>query len=431
MSTDVVASERVARTSLAVLRDLFDDGRPRDFAVRLWDGTGLEPDPGEAARFTLVFRRPRALRVFLGGADELTLSEAYIHADLDVEGNLEAVFPVADRLLVERRIGTRDAVRQTARLLSLPRNRDASRNGTGRARLSGKRSSLRRDRDAVSYHYDRPNDFFARWLDRRMLYTTAYFTSPTDSLEEAQERKLDHVCRKLQLRPGERLLDIGCGWGGLAVFAAERYGAETVGVTLSEHQAQWARADAGRRGVGDRCRILVCDYRELDEGDFDKGAALGMFEHVPQRLAPEYFRRVARLLRPGGLYLNHAIARSLTRPERRGRSFVDSYVFPDAELEPISATARAADLAGLEVRDVESLRDHYPRTLREWLRRLEASREAAVRVTDEATYRVFRLYLAGSVHGFVTGRLNVYQTLLARPDRGRVQLPLQRGDLYV
>ena len=156
-----------------------------------------------------------------------------------------------------------------------------------------------------------------------------------------------------------------------------------------------------------------------------------MFEHVPQRLAPEYFRRVARLLRPGGLYLNHAIARSLTRPERRGRSFVDSYVFPDAELEPISATARAADLAGLEVRDVESLRDHYPRTLREWLRRLEASRDAAVRVTDEATYRVFRLYLAGSVHGFVTGRLNVYQTLLARPDRGRVQLPLQRGDLYV
>lgn len=432
MSTYAPPSERSAATSLALLSELLGEYRTRDFAVRLWDGTTVGPDAGEKARFTLVLRHPGALRAFLGGANELALSEGYVRGDFDVEGELEAVFPLADHLLVERRFGSGEKLRQARRLLSLPRNGRAPHGGTTPARLRGARHSLRRDHHAVGYHYDRPNEFFELWLDRRMLYTTAYFASPADTLEQAQERKLDHVCRKLRLRQGERLVDIGCGWGGLAVFAAERYGAETLGITLSETQAAWAREEAERRGVAGRCRILVCDYRELDEPEaFDKGASLGMFEHVAEALLPEYFRRVARLLRARGLFLNHAIARPLDRPERRGRSFIGAYVFPDAELKPISTTLRAADAAGLEVRDVESLREHYPLTLREWLRRLEEHREAAIRATDEAAYRVFRLYLAGSIHGFVTGRLNVYQTLLEKPQNGGTELPLQRGDLYV
>lgn len=423
------AATRAADATLSLLAELFGDYHPRDFAVRLWDGTTWEPEPGEPARFTLVVRNPAALRTLLRHPDELALAEAYVHGDLDFEGDLEAVFRAADYLLVEKTWTTASRLRAARRLVALPSNGAAT---SRRARLSGRRSTLARDRQATNFHYDRSNEFFALWLDERMLYTTAYFRSPDETLDEAQEAKVDYVCRKLRLRPGERLLDIGCGWGGLVVHAAERYDAEVVGITLSEEQAAWARERIERAGVAHRARIEIADYRELEgDGTFDKVAAVGMFEHVPHAQLGEFFGAAWRLLRPRGVFLNHAIARPLLQPRRRGRSFIAAYVYPDAELKAISTSLRAAEEAGFEVRDVESLREHYPPTLREWLRRLEANREAVIRETDEATYRVFRLYLAGSVHGFTTGRVSVYQSLLVKPENGMSGLPLTRADWYV
>ena len=424
------ASGRQSEATLELLAELFSDYHPRDFAVRLWDGSSWDAEPGQDARFTLVVNTPSALRSLVRHPDELALAEAYVYGELDFEGDLEAVFRAADHLLVEKSWSTGERVRAARHLITLPSNgADAAR--PQRARLSGRRFTPARDRQATNFHYDRSNEFFALWLDERMLYTTAYFTSPTDTLEQAQEAKVDYVCRKLRLEPGERLLDIGCGWGALVVHAAERYGAEVVGITLSEEQAGWAREQIARAGVEDRARVEIVDYRELDGAEtFDKVAAVGMFEHVPRSQLGQFFGAAFRALRPRGAFLNHAIACTIRQRPRKGRSFMGSYVYPDAELKYISASLEAAEEAGFEVRDVESLREHYPPTLREWLRRLEENRDAVIRETDETTYRVFRLYLAGSVHGFLTGRLNVYQSLLVKADAGVAGLPLQRGDWY-
>jgi cyclopropane-fatty-acyl-phospholipid synthase len=241
-------------------------------------------------------------------------------------------------------------------------------------------------------------------------------------------RKLDYICRKLRLRPGERLLDIGCGWGGLIVHAAAHYDVEAVGITLSVPQAEVARERLRESGLNPRCRVEVCDYRDLEPGQpYDKIVSVGMFEHVGEELLPEYFRRAFGLLRPGGVFLNHGIACSAIY-RRQGPSFTDRYVFPDGDLVPINTSLRAAELSGFEVRDVEGLREHYALTLHHWVRRLEAHAEEARRITNDATYRIWRLYMAGSAHGFRIGRLNLYQTLFARPLRGQSGLPLTRED---
>ena len=421
---------RPADVTLAALEELLGEYRPRDFGVRLWDGSRWEPEPGEPERFTLVLRHPGALRRMLLPPSELALAEAYIYGDFDIEGSLEAVFPLADHLLVERPPPVRARARHVRRLLRLPANgRPAS--GTGAVELSGRKHSLGRDRQAVSYHYDRSNEFFAVFLDPELVYSCAYFASEDQDLDSAQRRKLDYICRKLRLRPGERLLDIGCGWGSLIRHAARRYGVEAVGITLSARQAELAEERIRADGLAGRCRVELRDYRELDEPEgFDKLVSVGMFEHVAEAVLPAYFGQAWRLLRPGGTFLNHGISRPVRQPPRRGPSFLQKYVFPDGELVPVGKAALLAEEAGFEVRDVESLREHYVLTLRHWLRRLDAGREEAVRAADEVSYRVWRLYMSGSVHGFRTGRVNVHQTLLVKPARGRSGLPLTRADWY-
>jgi len=416
-------------TSLAFLQELFRDYRPRDFAVRLWDGREWRPET-DRPDFTIVVRHPAALRAFLGRS-ERALAEAYLHDDLEIEGDVYAAIAAADHLLVERDWSRRERLRQAARLFSLPAKGSGAGNGHPPARLRGSRFSLARDRDAVTYHYDRSNEFFALWLDQRMTYSCAYWERPDETLERAQERKLDLICCKLRLRPGERVLDIGCGWGSFVLYAAERYGAEVVGVTPSENQAEVARERIRAAGLQDRCRIEVRDYRELDEpAGFDKIASIGMFEHVAAAVLPDYFERVYALLRPRGALLNQGIARPIDRKERTGASFLTAYVYPDAELSPISTALRAAESAGFEIQDVESMREHYPLTLREWVRRLETAHDEAVRQVGEETYRVFRLYLAGSARGFETARISVFQSLLVKPAGGVSGLPLTREDWY-
>jgi cyclopropane-fatty-acyl-phospholipid synthase len=421
---------RAAEVTLSLLGDLLDDYRPRDFGVRLWDGTRWEPEPGQPERFTLVLRHPGALRKMFLPPSELALAEAYTYDDFDIEGDLEAVFPIADHLLIERETSAVDRLRYARRLLQLPANGRAG-SARGAVELSGRRNSLARDRQAISYHYDRSNEFFAVFLDRELVYSCAYFAREDDDLETAQRQKLDYICRKLRLRPGERLLDIGCGWGALIRYAVRHYGVEALGITLSARQAELAEEEIRAAALADRCRVELLDYRELDEQEsFDKLVSVGMFEHVSEPALPDYFSQAWRLLRPGGVFLNHAISRPVDQPPRRGPSFVQKYVFPDGELVPIGTALVLGEEAGFEVRDVESLREHYVLTLRHWVRRLEEGHETAVRAADELSYRVWRLYMSGSAHGFGTGRLNLHQTLFVKPEHGRSGLPLARTDWY-
>ncbi len=358
------------------------------------------------------------------------MGEAYLQEDFDIEGDLESAFSLADHLVRQPR-GLAKRLRLARDLLWLPDN-GRTKVEPPSERLRGLRHSPQRDRKAVTYHYDVSNEFFSLWLDKRMVYSCAYFLSADDDLDTAQERKLDYICRKLRLRRGERLLDIGCGWGGLVLHAASRYGVEALGITLSEPQAEFAKERIRNAGLSDRCRVEIRDYRDLDGTQaYDKLVSVGMFEHVGESRLKEYFLRAYRLLRAGGLFLNHGIAHNPAFPAVPGSSFSDHYVFPDGELLPISTTLGFAEGSGFEVRDVESLREHYMHTLRHWRHRLEARREEARRATDEMTCRLWRLYMAGAAHMFRIGRNNVYQALLSRPSGGESGLPLTRSGWYV
>jgi cyclopropane-fatty-acyl-phospholipid synthase len=415
--------------ALQLLDDLLGGAGVRDVAVRLWEGTPWRPPhcAGEP-RVTLVLRDPGALRTMLETPSDLILGEMYIFDDLDVEGDIEAIFPAID-CLVERRLGIADRLRYASLLRRLPPSGSA-RHDTHRTQLRGAPHSKQRDARAVRHHYDVSNEFFALWLDRRMMYSCAYFEQASNALDQAQEQKLDYICRKLRLKEGERLLDIGCGWGGLILHAAEKYGAQALGITLSKPQAEVAEQRIREAGVADRCRVEVCDYRDLDgAGPFDKLVSVGMFEHVGEKLLPDYFRRAWCMLAPGGAFLNHGIARNLHHPDR-GPSFIAQYVFPDSELVPISTVLRTAEDTGWEVRDLESLREHYAMTLRLWVQRLEQQATNARQVVDEVTYRIWRLYMAGAAHRFRTGWLNLYQALLVKPEHGNSRLPLTRVDWY-
>jgi cyclopropane-fatty-acyl-phospholipid synthase len=430
-SDRTAGADRTARTSLSLCQNLFGGYQPHDFAVRFWDGTLWEAEPGQSTRFTLVIRHPGALRRMFWLPNEVTLGEAYIYDDFDVEGDIEGLFALRD-YLANPHLGINRWLGCARLLLTLPRNGHRPlTSGRQPAQLSGNCHTRERDRQAVTYHYDVSNDFFALWLDRKMIYSCGYFEKPDDDLDAAQERKLDYICRKLRLRPGERLLDIGCGWGGLVMHAARNYGVYALGITLSGPQAELANERIREAGLADRCRVDVRDYREIDEPEgYDKLVSVGMFEHVGESQLSEYFSRSWRLLRPTGVFLNHGISRSISELKRTGPSFVDTYVFPDGELLPISTTLRIAETSGFEVRDVESLREHYALTLRHWVRRLEAHHDRACRTVDEVVYRTWRLYMSGSAHGFETGQINVYQVLLAKFDRGHSGLPLTRADWY-
>jgi len=276
------------------------------------------------------------------------------------------------------------------------------------------------------------NDFYALWLDPRMVYSCAYFENPDVSLEEAQLRKLDLICRKLDLRPGERLLDIGCGWGGLIIHAATHYRVYADGVTLSEKQLDWTRRLIEENGLQDRVTVRLADYRELKrEEAYDKAVSVGMVEHVGRKNLGVYFQQVAGLLKRGGLFLNHGIGRGAVPWTNQDDGFIEHYVFPDTDLPPIEMMLEVAAGTGLEIRDVESLREHYALTLRHWVRRLEARHAEALRNVDEATYRIWRLYMAGSAHNFDLGSLSVYQTLLAKlTPEGKSQAPPTREKWY-
>ncbi|HYP39026.1 MAG TPA: cyclopropane-fatty-acyl-phospholipid synthase family protein, partial [Chloroflexia bacterium] len=304
------ASARESRIARRVLRELFGPPGSRAFDVRLWDGTVERGRAESERRFTLAIKRPGALRRMFLPPSEVALGEAYLHDDFDIEGDIEAATALADGIanrlnspLALARLMMRLASLPARELSAVPALQDRAATG-----LAGKQHSLERDATAVRYHYDVGNDFYALWLDRRMVYSCAYFRTGGESLDDAQEAKLEHICRKLRLQRGERLLDIGCGWGGLIMYAAERFGVHATGITLSKPQAELARKRIDESGLSGQCRVEVRDYREMPAGvQFDKIVSVGMVEHVGRANLPQYFAQAYRLLRPGGLFLNHGI----------------------------------------------------------------------------------------------------------------------------
>ena len=377
--------------------------------LQLWDGRRIDFSPSPSV--TLKLKDMRAALAFRDPSF-LSLAQAYIDGHLDLEGRLADAMGIVETFARARRrrpfafLGTTSA-RHT---------RDV-------------------DREAISHHYDVSNDFYALWLDARMVYSCAYFKHDEDSLERAQVQKLDHICTKLRLAPGERLLDVGCGWGALVIHAARNFGVDATGITLSKNQHALAVERIRAAGLEARCRVLLQDYRD-HPGDavYDKIASVGMFEHVGLRNLGAYFGVMRRLLKERGLFLNHGITSSDTRDRELGlgaSEFIDRYVFPNGELAHLGRVVKEMSDQGFEVADVESLRSHYARTLSHWSANFEARYAEAVREADERTARIWRLYLAGCAHGFERGWINVYQVLASRQcTPGPTRLPLTRDWMY-
>jgi cyclopropane-fatty-acyl-phospholipid synthase len=377
-------------------------------AIELWNGKRFEL--GARPRITLRVPRAAALK-HLVSPDLASLGEVYVEGEIEVDGPIEEALATATTLAAT--LGGRKKGH-------LPR-----------LALHTKK----RDAEAIRHHYDVSNDFYRLWLDRRMVYSCAYFRDGTETLDQAQEQKLDHILRKLRLAPGERFLDIGCGWGALVMRAAEKYGARATGITLSENQHALASQQIRAAGLENRCRVLLQDYRDVPgEGQFDKIASVGMFEHVGLKNLPLYFGAIRRLLRDGGLALNHGITSS--DPESRGvglgaSEFIEKYVFPHGELPHLSLVVKEMSAAGLEVADVETLRLHYAKTLRHWSRRLEANLEAARAHAGEKRTRIWRVYLAGCAHAFERGWVTLHQVLASSSrDPAESPLPLTRDYIY-
>ncbi|MEI9999806.1 MAG: cyclopropane-fatty-acyl-phospholipid synthase family protein [Verrucomicrobiota bacterium] len=376
-----------------------------------------------------MLNRPSALREMLLAGSETGVGEAYLNAAFDVEGSIEAAFELADWIM-DRTGGWTRKLDLGRLIYRLPEGGPKAPRADRRAQLRGHRHSLDRDRKAIDFHYNVSNEFYAFWLGEEMAYSCAYFESPEDDLDTAQRRKFDHICRKLGLRPGHRFLDIGCGWGGLVLHAAKHYGVQAEGITLSEEQLKLARRRIADAALEDRVTVRLQDYRELPpDPQFDAVASVGMVEHVGRRNLPTYFQKIHSLLKTGGLFLNHGIGLGPVSLPGNSGSFIQDYVFPDTDLLPIGEMTRYGEQEGWEVRDVENLRRHYARTLREWLWRLESRREDARRCVGERLYRVWRLYMAGCAHNFETGRLAIYQSLLAKIDaEGHSRAPeIRRG----
>lgn len=415
--------------ALTFLRDLSADYKPRDFAVRFWNGETWRPDHGQQARFTLVLKHPGAVRQMFWRLNKAAFGEAFIFDDFDIEGDIAAMFPLL-RHLQKQKMTAGQLLGKAVQLLRMPATQKPRSSGPA-AHVAGGEHSEQRDRQAVQYHYDKPSEFYSLFLDKHMQYSCAYFATPDDDIATAQERKLDYICRKLRLQPGERLIDFGCGWGGLISYAARHFGVEAVGVTISKEQFAWAQRSIREAGLEGRCRVEFCDYRNVAEGEpYDKAVSVGFIEHLGERMMPTFFGKVRRLLRRDGLYLHHGITLKPYTPYPEWRAFTLKYVFPDGELAPINNTLNRLAEAGFEIRDVESLREHYMLTLERWLRRLEQSADEVKRLTDEVTYRIYRIYLAGAMHGFKWGTYNLYQTLAVNSGEEVSGLPLTRADWY-
>lgn len=394
---------------LAKIVDQLKAQQPIPLRFKLWDGRTL--DLGPRPRVSIAFPRASALRYFVW-PDLAKLGEAYVEGRIQVEGSLKDIFEVGEMY-----------ARKVARLSKLAGIRQVV--GHSRAR----------DKKAIQYHYDVSNEFYGLFLDREMVYSCAYFRSESDSLDQAQEQKLDHILNKLQLKPGETFLDIGCGWGALILRAVKKYGATATGITLSQNQYDYVSQRIRDEGLEGRCEVRLQDYRDVPgEKVYDKIASIGMFEHVGLRNLRLYFAKLRELLKDGGLVLNHGITSVDPKSRNVGLGageFIGRYVFPHGELPHISLVLAEMGYARLDTTDVESLRQHYARTTGIWAQRLEQQRERAIEIAGDKRYRIWSIYLQGCSYGFAQGWMTIYQVLACKQGGPRHNpLPLTREYMY-
>jgi cyclopropane-fatty-acyl-phospholipid synthase len=415
------------RSAIGFFEELFRGCDVPNIAVRFWDGSVWRLRSEQPTEATLVLRHPESMSRMLKWPVQLALGEAYIYDDIDVIGSIDALLPLADHLM-QRRWSAMDWVRcavATWRQRGLDRLPEETRTLV----LHGRRHEKVRDKEAVRFHYDVPVEFYKLWLDSRLLYSAGYYQREDDGLEQAQTQKLEYLCRKLRLKSGDRVLDMGCGWGGFALYAAQTHGALVHGITLSRRQAEVANQRITAAGLSRRCRIEVRDFRDIHgERMYDKIVSIGMVEHIGKHRLPPYYEQAMQLLDAGGVFLTEGIG------TRDGQSnlgpFANRYVFPDAEVLPVEDIVRAAERSGFEVRDVETLREHSALTLEAWGRRLEQHHQEAVRAVGEVTYRVWRAYMAMSAYLFRRGRLSLYHTLCVKAADGCAGIPLTRKEWY-
>jgi cyclopropane-fatty-acyl-phospholipid synthase len=380
-------------------------------AIKLWNNRLLV---GESpTRVTISLNSPQTLSLFLR-PDISKFAEYYVQKKIDLDGSV------------------RDIVTMLAPLLDI--HGQVEKGFGGIAALF--RHSRRRDKQAIQFHYDVSDDFYALWLDQRRVYSCAYFKTEHDSLALAQEQKLDHICRKLAVKPNERVLDIGCGWGGMIFWAAENYGAHCTGVTLSKNQHDYVQQQIIARGLVGKVEVHLMDYRDVPEHKlFDKIISVGMVEHVGTRNLQEYFNKINRLLKPGGLLMNHGVTSSTLDNDRidgGGAEFIQRYVFPDGELAHVSKLLDAMGREKLECLDVENLRPHYAKTLWHWVERLDANQQQARALVGEEKYRIWRAYMAGFAYAFEQGWDAIYQVVAAKPmeDGSVPAYPFTRDYMY-
>ena len=412
----------VAQTA-PLRRALASEISERPFSVVFWDGTSVAATTGVAP--TVFVRSPRALAHLLRAPGQLGLGRAYVSGELDVDDPdalIELVYswrPPAISAGARARLALATALAAGPVRPPAPPSVELRQNGL-------RRHERARDARSVRHHYDVSNEFFSLFLDESMTYSCALFADGVTTLEQAQERKLDLICRKLRLEPGRRVLDVGCGWGSFAIHAARRYGVSVVGITLSPSQAELAQLRVRELGLEDRVEIRVMDYRELSEERFDAVASIGMVEHVGEEQIEAYARAVAGALRPGGLFLNHGIA-AVGPGNDVPTEFTDRYVFPDGQLLHLARVMGALDAAGFEALHVEGLREHYVETLRHWARRLDERLDAAVLIAGPERARVWRLYLRGARRNFEAGFASVYQVLCRAGDASQASIPSRRS----
>ena len=439
MITNSAALPRVYFDALRVGRvvERVFQGYTGSLGVRLWDGITIRLGRDNPVS-TIVVHTAKILRELAWRPDPLRLAEAYFFGEIDVEGDLYALLKQRAHLQ-SLSVSMRDRFALFSAAMFPGSSPAPVREDKTSVRWSQSvhspgslKHSKAHNRGAIAFHYDVSNAFYRLWLDEQMVYSCAYFNDPGESLDQAQRNKLDHICRKLRLKTGERLLDIGCGWGALICWAAQQYGVHAHGITLSRQQYEYTQTKILDLGLEKLVTVELRDYRDLpDDAAFDKVSSIGMFEHVGLKNLPAYFRAVCRALKPGGLFLNHGITdNEQGRLNTVGMEFIKRYVFPDGELDSVSNVQRVMEQTGFEICDVEALRPHYALTLRHWVSRLETQRKEALAHVSEATYRVWRLYMAGSAAQFEQGAIGVYQILAANRQDGLVDLPLTRHDIY-
>ena len=428
--TTISVAERIRPLAEGIL------GGRLPVTMRFWDGSMLGPPEGSGGA-TVVVNSPAALRRLVYAPNELGLGRAYVAGEIDVDGDVFAALAMLRGSIAEEdehadvHLGSQAWVRAIGAARSLGALGRPLPPPPEEARLHGRRHSKARDAAAISHHYDVSNDFYRLILGETMTYSCGYWADDMYTLDDAQEAKYELICRKLALEPGMRLLDVGCGWGGMVLHAASRYGVSAVGVTLSRRQQELAAKRIADAGLTGQVEVRLQDYRDINDGPYDAISSIGMFEHVGLSKLVEYFETLYRLLPERGRLMNHAISRPAGEPRLDKRSFIERYVFPDGELHEVGTVVSAIQQQGFEVRDVESLREHYAKTLRAWVDNLQSHWDEAVALAGAPRARIWKLYMAGSAINFEANRTQIHQVLAVKSaDDGSSAMPPTRAGWF-